>query len=1260
MGDVVQREGQQHQLHQQVQQPRQAHQQQQPQVEQQHQQQYQDRTGMLNGSGTANASAPLRDGGNAKDADVMSFGLHCWHRLQPLLHDTNVSEVVFRTAANVHLYQPYTHLSDTRVEQAFHNLQEQLSNVPTDRQAAAITLAGEANSGALKFEAHDTAEDRLDKLRHYITDLSHEYFASHWHASRAFFRANRQTFLHIQERFGPRRDPSSRLAPLDRTVSAPVLGRGLSPASISSASPSPSPRSSVRSFAVLRTPTTAACMVASTCDARDSTAPDNNNNNNSSSNNNDDDDDDSVQPTITDRHPTANDAATDSVAASSSAPALLSLRKTVSAPTRRSPRLQLQRERRGETRSPSTAATRAAPPAGRGDASDAGDARMLDQEPCGVLMVEEDAEQRRAYTNNDSSSHDNDDSSIEQGGRWIEDGSAGGGGVNSHTAASHVGEFGITVAGDKDRQRSSCTAATAGAAPPTTKRAKMGAMTNAQENTTATEDSSATRTGSTSSFPFAAAANQQARQGSTSDTTTCTINTAKSSSNHHNNLNLNLNLNHDGCAPHHHHHHHHRRRHHPPSATNATPPPGNGVREFVTASSVTMRTWSRAVTVVSELDELEEISTRHRVCILLFAADYCNSCRSLKPEYQKAAEMSSLSLPPTAPSRTHTISAATTNNNSSSNRDAVAWLVVLGPDSSAIRDKFGIKRYPTILRIADGAVDVKRSSTCPRTAAALLAFAHGDHGPFSPVDDVTNDTHLDESMDVSDWRRALLRSGIDQLDELERDRQAAEAHYHQTIHEDASVAWDVDDSLAALSAYAALPTTATAMMTTAAETEARAAARVLSAFRADADKLKASPLAHSATSHPPPPPPPAAAAAAGTTTAAAGTTTAAGGGGGKTTDSGAVMRAAPSSHVVSPPPSVCGRGQTASTSSSTSVASSTWSSGSGSSVDGDQQQQQQRQQQHDGPSPPPPPPPCEQAPSIVSSVVTPPCCRIKGNVPHIVFTGGGIGSGKSSALRQLHASPLWSQCGPRFLHIEADALKDKDPLFKALKGVGQSRASEVVHHQSTRTAEGMLAVAVAQRRHIVFDSTMMWRPFVEQTVAMLRDCEHEYRRGPGYVVGSGGGVTETYWEQVKDATTKRPYRLTMLAVTAPPHVAVRRAILRWIVTGRAPSPTRQVLASHKMFSANFRAYARMFDEILLFDNGDDSDDSVDIMHVLPPTLHYLISTSHDVPCTAKLIAVKSVDDSDVRVVDIDAYVRFLKKADLNPAATCAHEVFEQA
>ncbi len=44
----------------------------------------------------------------------------------------------------------------------------------------------------------------------------------------------------------------------------------------------------------------------------------------------------------------------------------------------------------------------------------------------------------------------------------------------------------------------------------------------------------------------------------------------------------------------------------------------------------------------------------------------------------------------------------------------------------------------------------------------------------------------------------------------------------------------------------------------------------------------------------------------------------------------------------------------------------------------------------------------------------------------------------------------------------------------------------------------------------MFDGTMTWAPFVEQTIAMVRDHQHNYRRGPGYFTDDNGNTVERF------------------------------------------------------------------------------------------------------------------------------------------------------
>lgn len=95
-----------------------------------------------------------------------------------------------------------------------------------------------------------------------------------------------------------------------------------------------------------------------------------------------------------------------------------------------------------------------------------------------------------------------------------------------------------------------------------------------------------------------------------------------------------------------------------------------------------------------------------------------------------------------------------------------------------------------------------------------------------------------------------------------------------------------------------------------------------------------------------------------------------------------------------------------------------------------------------------------------------------------------------------------------------------------------------MHEYSTNAAEGMLVSAINDQKDIVFDGTMTWLPFVEQTIAMVRDHQHNYRRGPGYYHDAQGKIHEKYWEIDPDRPvapgSKIPYRIELIGVTCDP------------------------------------------------------------------------------------------------------------------------------
>ena len=118
--------------------------------------------------------------------------------------------------------------------------------------------------------------------------------------------------------------------------------------------------------------------------------------------------------------------------------------------------------------------------------------------------------------------------------------------------------------------------------------------------------------------------------------------------------------------------------------------------------------------------------------------------------------------------------------------------------------------------------------------------------------------------------------------------------------------------------------------------------------------------------------------------------------------------------------------------------------------------------------------------------------------------------------------------------------------------------------------------------HEVPAGTCGWKPFVEQTVEMLRDHDHNYSLGPGYQVHDDGRVTEQYWcpvhpsqagsvhvgedaDGVAKLRQKLPYKVELVGVTCSPTLAVARGFWRRLRTGRGV-PVAAQLRSHKAFA----------------------------------------------------------------------------------------------
>lgn len=219
--------------------------------------------------------------------------------------------------------------------------------------------------------------------------------------------------------------------------------------------------------------------------------------------------------------------------------------------------------------------------------------------------------------------------------------------------------------------------------------------------------------------------------------------------------------------------------------------------------------------------------------------------------------------------------------------------------------------------------------------------------------------------------------------------------------------------------------------------------------------------------------------------------------------------------------------------------------------------------------------------------------------PVLLLMGGGMGAGKSTVLKDILKQPLWAEAADNAVVVEADAFKETDVIYKALNSRGRHsdmlQTAELVHQSSTDAASSLLVTALNEGRDVIMDGTLSWEPFVEQTVAMVRNVhKSRYRMGVGYKVASDGTITENYWEPIPDGEegeeqgehgneelNRKPYRIELVGVVCDAYLAVVRGIRRAIITGRAVRVNSQ-LKSHKRFAEAFPRYCRLVDNARLY------------------------------------------------------------------------------
>ncbi|KPI90445.1 hypothetical protein ABL78_0375 [Leptomonas seymouri] len=194
--------------------------------------------------------------------------------------------------------------------------------------------------------------------------------------------------------------------------------------------------------------------------------------------------------------------------------------------------------------------------------------------------------------------------------------------------------------------------------------------------------------------------------------------------------------------------------------------------------------------------------------------------------------------------------------------------------------------------------------------------------------------------------------------------------------------------------------------------------------------------------------------------------------------------------------------------------------------------------------------------------------------PLFIFLGGGMAAGKTTAVAALAKSSWWQGHKEQSVVVNADEFKL--PLDCEL-------SSDEAHKHSTRAAENLLVKAVNQGRSIVLDGTMMWKPFVQQVVSMIREAHLTlFKQGVGY---DRKTKVEQYFlpDRKRDPALPFPYKIVFLGITVDVETAVPRGFLRKFSSNRGV-PISMQLRSFKLFSKNFTDYVAMMDETTLYNN----------------------------------------------------------------------------
>jgi predicted ABC-type ATPase len=219
---------------------------------------------------------------------------------------------------------------------------------------------------------------------------------------------------------------------------------------------------------------------------------------------------------------------------------------------------------------------------------------------------------------------------------------------------------------------------------------------------------------------------------------------------------------------------------------------------------------------------------------------------------------------------------------------------------------------------------------------------------------------------------------------------------------------------------------------------------------------------------------------------------------------------------------------------------------------------------------------------------------VVGRSPKFYFISGGAGSGKTTIVKLLTNQGILNQ--NQTVYINSDDIKVMDPIYINLTSIGEFRAAEVVHKDSSNLASIVLERAINSGYDIILDAVMGSLDKAQLTLNVLN---------------------------------AKNYEIYLIGVTVDCDIAIQRASSRAMKSIRYVKADT-IIEGHQKFSKYFPIYAHIISTVLLFDNNGNSP---------------------------ILIAEKKPEDSLLRILVDPLYSSFSDKIYLNMNAEDLFELY---